>query len=507
MAVSNVDDSLTLLFVVSLVGLCVSVFIERLMTPRPPLFRPWSAWALHSGLWLLTYAVLVLFLGRPWFSAIGVSACLLVLVLVNNAKVHALQEPFVFQDYEYFTDAICHPRLYIPFLGWTKFVFLVLTFISAVGVLVWGEPVPDKRFDLTGQLGGVIAICIFSFTLIFIGNCSRLLVLFQPWRDILALGFLASLWRYSQESRQLPKSSSPLGVLKAKNELEKLPHLVAVQSESFFDPRSISSEIRTDVLDKFDLLKQESLMHGKLHVPAWGANTVRTEFSFLSGIDAVELGVHQFNPYRALVAGWNIPSIASFLKSLGYRTVCIHPYPATFYQRNIVYPKLGFDEFIDMKSFSESERFGPYIGDAAVTQKILEVLTQSETPVFVFAITMENHGPLHLEKVESEDLLLGYQSTPPENFDDMTIYLRHLRNANQMLGDLRQELERCEQMVGLCWYGDHVPIMPKVYQSCGFPEGEVDFLFWVNQQVDRHVKEDLESHDLSVRWLKLMNLI
>ena len=508
MVVSNVDQSLTPLFFAVSIGVCISIWIERFMTPRPSFVRPLSAWMLHIGLWLVSYAFLVFSIGRPWFSALAVNAVLLVLVLVNNAKVEALQEPFVFQDYEYFTDAIRHPRLYIPFLGWTKFVLAVLISTLSILVLIWGEPSPDKRFELDGQLGGVLVIIFLSWILLVIGNRAFLPVHFQPGRDILAIGFIASMWRYAQEARHVPTIASPFDDgFNTKIKSEARPHLVAIQSESFFDPRSLFSGVRPDILDEFDLLKQESLVHGKLSVPAWGANTVRTEFSFLSGIDADELGVHQFNPYRALTTGWSISSIASYLKKIGYRTVCIHPYPATFYQRNRVYPNLGFDEFIDIRGFSESQRFGPYISDAAVTQKILEILNQSATPIFVFAITMENHGPLHLEKVEESDLLFGYTSPPPEGFDDLTIYLRHLRNANKMAGDLRRELKLCDSTVGLCWYGDHVPIMPSVYKDCGAPEGDVDFLFWLNQPTENHIRQDLESHQLSLQWLKLMQLI
>jgi len=478
------------------------------MTPRPSLFRSSFAWMLHIGLWLFVYTLLVLCIGRPWFSGLAVNAFFLVLVLVNNAKVHALQEPFVFQDYEYFTDAIRHPRLYIPFLGWTKFVLAILVSVLSILVLIWGEPAPDRRFEVAGQLGGVLVIGCVSLILLVIGNRAFLPVHFQPRRDILVIGFIASMWRYAQEANQMPTITSPYDVLlNVKNKSEVRPHLVAVQSESFFDPRSLFSGVRADTLDEFDLLKQEALMHGKVAVPAWGANTVRTEFSFLSAIDADELGVHQFNPYRALTAGWSVSSIASYLKKIGYRTVCIHPYPATFYQRNRVYPNLGFDEFVDIRGFSELQRFGPYISDAAVTQKIIEVLKQSATPIFVFAITMENHGPLHLEKVEEDDLLLGYKSPPPEDFEDLTIYLRHLRNANKMAGNLRRELKLCDSTVGLCWYGDHVPIMPSVYKDCGTPEGDVDFLFWLNRPVENHIRQDLESHQLSLTWLKLMKLI
>jgi hypothetical protein len=457
--------------------------------------------------WLLAYGLLALFLGRPWFATAGVSAFLLMLVLVNNAKMKALREPFVFQDYEYFTDAIRHPRLYIPFLGWGKFIVAALGFLLAVAVGIWGESVPVERFSFAGQLGGIMGVFIVGAILLVAGSRMSLSVRFQPERDLVALGLLACLWRYAEEGRDRPVVASPFDYLVPKVDTSDLPHLVAVQSESFFDPRPLYAGIRRDVLAEFDRIKTGAVSHGKLKVPAWGANTVRTEFAFLSGLDDSKLGAHRFNPYQAVAAGWDVPSLATFLKRLGYRTVCIHPYPASFYQRDRVYPRLGFDEFLDIRAFAGAERFGPYVSDAAVAAKVSDVLDKSSTPVFVFAITMENHGPLHLEKVSAGDIADLYTDTPPVGCDDLTIYLRHLRNADRMIGTLRQRLELCSCPAGLCWFGDHVPVMPAVYDALSVPEGETDFLFWSNGVQHRTEEKPLAAHQLAVHWLRSMKLI
>lgn len=487
-------------------GLAVSVGIERLLVSRPPLSRPCGCWALHTGLWLLAYGALLLILARPWFAAVGVSAFMLLLVLVNNAKVKALREPFVFQDYEYFTDAIRHPRLYIPFLGWGKVLAATLGFLLAAAVGFGLEAIPAERFSMPGQLGGVVAVIATGLLLLAVGSRQHLPVSFQPDRDLAALGFLANLWRYAVEKQQQPSVASPFDFLVPRDVTVNLPHLVAVQSESFFDPRSLYSGIRPDVLAQFDQIKASAIAYGKLRVPAWGANTVRSEFAFLSGLDEAMLGVHRFNPYQAVAAGWNVPSLAGFLKHLGYRTVCIHPYPASFYQRNRVYPRLGFDEFVDIRAFADAERCGPYVSDAAVASKVLQILEKSSGPVFVFAITMENHGPLHLEKANAADVAELYTAPPPAGFDDLTIYLRHLRNADHMISTLTQALPRYGPAAGLCWFGDHVPIMPSVYDALGVPKGETDFFFWSHGAECDPEQKCLSAHHLAIHWLRAMKL-
>jgi len=502
-----IDAAFASVLAASLAGLALSVAIERLMTPRPPLARPWAAWALHGGLWLSAHASLALVLGRPWFAAAAVSAFLLMLVLVNNAKMKALREPFVFQDYEYFTDAIRHPRLYIPFLGWWKFLGAAAGFVLAVAIGLWGEATPAQRFAWSGQLGGIAVVFAGGTLLLLAGNWRTLPVSFEPVRDVRALGLLASHWRHAQEEGTPLVVASPFDFLPPVRPEGDLPHLVAVQSESFFDPRSLYPGIRPDVLAEFDRLRADAVAYGKLKVPAWGANTVRTEFAFLSGINDAKLGVHRFNPYRAIAAGSDVPSLASYLKRLGYRTVCIHPYPASFYQRDRVYPRLGFDEFLDIRAFDDTQRFGPYIGDAAVADKVAALLREATGPVFVFVITMENHGPLHLERVAPGDVEALYTTPPPDGCDDLTIYLRHLRNADQMIVKLRQTLGRCERPASLCWYGDHVPIMPSVYETFGAPDGDVEYVIWNNQNPVRHRAVDLAANDLPMAWLRGAGLV
>lgn len=490
----------------SLVLLVLSLGIEQLLVPRAGLSRPWSAWALHAGLVVSAHALLTLLLGRPWFAAAAVAAFLLLLVLVNNAKVHSLREPFVFQDYEYFTDAILHPRLYIPFLGWWKFFAAVAGFVLAVGVGLYGESVPALRLHLSGQLGGILLLLWAGVLLLYLGQRQRYPVSLKPELDIPALGFLASLWRYAEAEKCIPQVNSSFSTLAGSPADTVLPHLLAVQSESFFDARQLFAGIRSDVLQQYDRLKQDAVLHGPLQVPAWGANTVRSEFAFLSGIAAEHLGVHRFNPYRAIAGGWDVASLASYLKRLGYRTVCIHPYPASFYRRDCVYPRLGFDEFLDVRHFDESMRSGPYTGDAAVADLVDRIVREARQPLFVFVITMENHGPLHLERVAAGDVDDLYHTAPPDGCEDLTIYLRHLRNADRMIHSLRQTLERCSHPASLCWYGDHVPIMPVVYKQFATPSGDVEYIVWANWQVKSQPATMNGADSLAQRWLQAVGV-
>jgi phosphoglycerol transferase MdoB-like AlkP superfamily enzyme len=304
----------------------------------------------------------------------------------------------------------------------------------------------------------------------------------DPETDIRRYGLIANFWLYRRAERRPRSGPGPTPFTAASVEAPDRPDIVAIQSESFFDVRRLCAGVRPDVLENFDALRQVARAEGRLLVPAWGANTVRTEFSFLSGLASETLGIDRFNPYRRL-ARRPLVTLVSHLRRLGYRTVCVHPYLSSFYARDQVFPQLGFDHIVDVRSFSDRDRFGPYVSDAAVAATIMRLVGESDRPIFVFAITMENHGPLHLESVGPDEASTYMTDPPPSSsVHDLTVYLRHLKNADRMLATLKSWMDSRSRPVHLCWYGDHVPIMPKVYEAMRPTSGDTDYLLWSNRR-------------------------
>lgn len=464
-------------------GTALSFFIERRLRPDPGFApRPLAALAVHLGLWALVFCLAVAILQRPWFAAGLELAFLLLLVAVSNAKEDSTREPFIYQDFEYFSDALKHPRLFLPFLG----VGRALLAGAAFALVFWGGITFEVSLaSLAGAAGfwtGWLCLALLGGALLGAGAWRRLPLSFEPAEDLKRFGLLGSLWGYAIAERDPLRSfENPSGFSgRPASAMQERPHLVAVQSESFFDARRMHPAIRREVLSEFDSICSAAAGFGRLAVPARGGNTVRSEFAFLSGLSASQLGVHRFNPYRALdkLESRGVPSLASFLRNAGYRTVCVHPYDASFYRRERVFPALGFDEFVDVRAFSAARGFGPFVCDLAVAEKVREILDSSTQPTFVYAITMENHGPLHMERLAADEAKQFYTAAPAAAFNDLTVYLRHLRNADRMIGQLRECLSRQQTSGWLCWYGDHVPTMPEAYRAAGYDDGRTDYFIW-----------------------------
>lgn len=250
-----------------------------------------------------------------------------------------------------------------------------------------------------------------------------------------------------------------------------------MQAESFFDARRLHAVVPRDLLAQYDRRAAEACFSGRLSVPARGAYTMRTEFAFLSGLPNAALGYHRFNPYLQLCKQ-PVWTIAQLLRGLGYRTVCIHPFHASFFDRDEVMPNLGFDAFIDIEGFADAASFGPYISDIAVAERICAVLgEQSERPTFIFAITMENHGRWEQGRLDKHAADPGIEKEPL-GCPELGLYLRHLRSTDQLVARVTKELAARSAEAVFCLYGDHLPSLPNAFRAARFDDSRTDYMVW-----------------------------
>ena len=478
--------SLYLAYFISMLVLAVSILLLRyFLKPKIEWSKLQSAVISFSLVILSTallYTTILLVTKRPFFSA-GVNIILLgIIVVVSNAKFAALREPLVFSDFYLYFQAFKHPRLYLPFIGIYPIV-LILVFV--VLVLMGGLMLESPYFSyLSGQFAFLLVLLPIFFSLVYWG-AGKLSISENLNEDVSKFGVFATLVLYFRHS---PKRGGNLqeGILKGSpfnsnskglDDEGELSDIIVIQSESFFDARLLDASIKSNVLSKYDQLILRSLAHGQLQVPAWGANTMRTEFAFLTGLSSDVLGLAQYYPYQQLLK-YRVPSLLSYLKHLGYYCVCIHPHAESFFMRDKFFKQLGFDEFIDEKYFEGAERIGPYISDEEVTHKIKGTIQSSTKPLFIFAITMENHGPLHLEDVNNEEWREYFYQDPGKELDDLIVYLRHLVNADSMISELQSFLMSRRRKALLVFYGDHVPAMSKVFDVLDYHDPRSNFFIW-----------------------------
>jgi len=105
---------------------------------------------------------------------------------------------------------------------------------------------------------------------------------------------------------------------------------------------------------------------------------------------------------------------------------------------------------------------------------------------------MENHGPLHLEKTTLDEQKSYFKNKDTnidenknakksESKNDLTVYLRHLKNADNMLKTLTDTFKQSKKTQLLCFYGDHIPSMPNNYKQMNYDNHNSDYIIWSNQ--------------------------
>ncbi|MET0618052.1 MAG: LTA synthase family protein [Luteibacter sp.] len=250
------------------------------------------------------------------------------------------------------------------------------------------------------------------------------------------------------------------------------PDIVIVQSESFFDPSVIRGLEHEEFAPNLHRLAEHAST-GRLHVPTFGGGTIRTEFEVLTGLSLRYFPTMQF-PYLQMQAGV-MPGMVRVLRSHGYETIAVHGNDAGFWNRTAAFKSLGFDRFVSQPDFPKDFRKdGEYMADSAMTDEIMSQLKDAGPPRFVFAISMEAHGPY--DKSVNIDTRQRDAIPVPEGISDdaklqLRNYIYHMRHADAELGRLAELLKQRERPTLLLFYGDHLPALVETYDKAGFADG------------------------------------
>jgi hypothetical protein len=443
--------------------------------------------------------------GRPIFTGVLLISLGAGFALADRTKREALREPVVFSEMSEVRHVFTHPHLYLPFAGPALVIGGAAAAVALCIALLSFEPElwapnPSLFFVFGGVMVagawlmsreptlGVAAVALREFGAT--GEPFSDAATLGPFAMVLVYGVIARAERAARRARHVPSPAPARGRPRPQPEVP----LVLVQCESFFDARRLSPLIPQALLSGFDACCERGGTFGRLQVPGWGANTMRAEFAVLTGIPESELGYDRFNPYHAFARA-PIASLVWHLRSQGYRTVCLHPFDRNFFRRDLTLPALGFETFLGIESLGGSRR-PPYYSDPELADHVLKVLDAEGPGVFIFAITMGNHGPWR-EAGPPIDLELR------RNFDAMGLprgsellrYLDGLGRSDEMLQILLTGLQQRNGEGVLAFYGDHLPSLPNVFRHFGFDEVGSDYVVWRGSAGETR-QLDLPAHRL-----------
>lgn len=234
------------------------------------------------------------------------------------------------------------------------------------------------------------------------------------------------------------------------------PDIIVVMDEAFSD-LSVLGELKTnqDVLPFYQSLtetKDPYTLTGNLNVSVCGGNTANTEFEFLSG-HSMAFYPQGSIPYQQYIKN-EVNAVPNYLKTMGYRTIAMHPYYASGWDRERIYPLLGFEESYFLDDFRPAEYIRDYVSDETCVDKIEDLLSDcGDEPVFLFQVTMQNHGSYQ----ESFDNFTPDTFTQPELSKSLNMYLSLIHKTDEQLERLVSFVKNRKRPTLLLFFGDHQP--------------------------------------------------
>lgn len=234
------------------------------------------------------------------------------------------------------------------------------------------------------------------------------------------------------------------------------PDIIVIMDESFADFSVFSNRLFSgEHVMPFVNSMQENTIQGYLCASIFGGGTPNSEYELLTGNTMAFLPFGS-SPYQQYIS--EVPySIVAVLKKQGYNSIAMHPYYANGWMRETIYPLMGFDKTIFLEDFPQKNLVREYVSDQEMFEEIIKVHQQQDenTPLFLFGVTMQNHGGYTYEGPNFEKTIAieGYS----QNYPEAEQYLSLIHETDKAVEYLIEYFETVERDVVIVFYGDHMP--------------------------------------------------
>lgn len=296
----------------------------------------------------------------------------------------------------------------------------------------------------------------------------------------------------------------------------KTPNVIAIMDEAFADLQAVG-DFRTseDVMPFYHSLTKNTVK-GFSYVSVFGGQTANTEFEFLTGLSKAFVPASA-TPYQLYIKSL-LPGLTTHLGNQDYQgMLAFHPFRANGYNRDHVYPNLGFSDFISLKDLdvSASDKIRNFVSDAADFQVIIDQYEQakkkSNAPFYLFNVTMQNHSGYD-QDFDNLDMPISIE----EKCDDPELkrYLNLIHHSDTALKSLIEYFSKQEDPTVIVFFGDHEPglsnevyskILGKNVEKLSAEENmnlyKTPFLIWANYDI-----EEQENVNISMNYLSTLML-
>ncbi len=500
--------------------------------------------------------LLLLFLyftiGKISWSFIITNIVLSVLLLINHFKIKFRDEPLNPTDFSLAKEAKNIIQNYdITVDG----IVILVVVVCALSFWFVAKRVKNKRPGLLTSLIGIVvtlALSAGAYSLIYQNTriYNALLAdlgIFHETTIVSSKGLVYSLinntsvMRYDKPDSYSGENTDEILSAYPDNKIPSdAPNVIAIMCEAYTDVQDWGNIefVDENPYSYMNNLRKKAC-YGQIYVPGFGGATSSTEFEFLTGCNTSAISPTMPTAYKTLITQ-DAYSIVQLFKEAGFTTSAMHPGNAWFYNRQNVYPRLGFDSFtsrddLEAQGVEIPLSTGYYADDTLASDMIISdfqkhIESGEEGGHFSFTITIQNHGPYNEKRLTYGKEYVAKTPELAENeYYIINNYLGGIKAADVLLETIYDYINTIDEPTVLVFFGDHLPYLDDeqtMFKKLGLDIGgeskdaqnllnmySTDYLIIGNKAFLRSTKPQLKGEQelisanyLAVKMFKYMDL-
>ena len=466
------------------------------------------------ALFVLLFSIMFARTGQ-WQRGLNFASVLfVVLMLFHRMKIHYYKQPLLISDFWLVTDW----RNWETLLHYKGAIFGVLGLLGLLGYAVFGWS--DVETASTGFRLFAAILAATSFGLMW--HYSKDPDATKVWLDSLpddgrdvflnlpmsCRGVFFKVPEFEGNSQKFKEKMTALLSEKAEGKTESVkkpdsekPDIVVCLQESTLNPHQFDFDAET--IPPFSMFnkQEDTAFVSPLRVHTVGGATWKSEFAFLAGVPSTDFGALASGVFYSVVPHLQTGFIKN-LREQGYFCVALSPFTKGNYNAKPAYDHFGFDLMLQPQDLGypasisknlwhiSSEEMMYYT--KLILQKQHPSLENVQQPMFVYVLTMKEHGPYNTNMPNHFNL--ASKRLGGKAISCLNDYIARIDSLNEAIEGLNDYLKSRETPYVFGYFGDHQVAfdnqLPPKKGNFANPDYVTQFVVRTNRKTDFVQQQD-----------------
>ena len=466
------------------------------------------------ALFVLLFSAMFAITGQ-WQRGLNFASVLfVVLMLFHRMKIHYYKQPLLISDFWLVTDW----RNWETLLHYKGAIFGVLGLLGLLGYAIFGWS--DVESASTGFRVFAAILAATSFGLMW--HYSKDPDATKVWLDSLpddgrdvflnlpmsCRGVFFKVPEFEGDSQKFKEKLTALLNEKAESKTESAekpdaekPDIVVCLQESTLNPHQFDFDAET--IPPFSMFNKQddTAFVSPLRVHTVGGATWKSEFAFLAGVPSTDFGALASGVFYSVVPHLQTGFIKN-LREQGYFCVALSPFTKGNYNAKPAYDHFGFDLMLQPQDLGypasisknlwhiSSEEMMYYT--KLILQKQHPSLENVQQPMFVYVLTMKEHGPYNTNMPNHFNL--ASKRLGGKAISCLNDYIDRIASLNEAIEGLNDYLKSRETPYVFGYFGDHQVAfdnqLPPKKGNFANPDYVTQFVVRTNRKTDFVQQQD-----------------